>query len=666
MNGKIKLNEKECILLTASEETISFMKQYFYSYYEVEEESIQSGEEQVVRKIKEMEEELSDSEKIKLKATEDVSELQIHYDQKACLYRHEGMAVIQYDRIEHILIIKDDTIFLYPNKEDLNYKYIPMRIVRDLIYFNLIVNGFYEVHAASVSLNGKGIMLIGERGAGKTTLLFQLLRNPDIHFVSNDKTFLNLNTMEMKGYPVSINIFKNITYFVPELSGLFNSNNTQHHYQHVEWDEYVKKDKRTFSIQDIQKFMHFPIKATSTCQVVLMPQKEIGGVEEVVLDETVIHDNIRYSKFTKWLSLLYGKKLESKEIVRQKNKDILYIKVYRDCDIDKLLEYIEKRLQLMKPNILFLNPSRRIELIEAFAEVGNIHIACYDELDPCMLLFEKKRKIKQDMEVDELLHLCKEWNINLIIPWLEKDMLVLYEQWEQFRSNGIRIACGTSEGTKKAFSKKTVNEELINQNICNMAHYFNRNENFEYPIVIKPDIGSGSFGVKIIRNEKQLEAYYEPGKLLMKYYSGDEYTVDAFCCNGDAVVSLPRRRIKHRAGECLISKLEQKEELVEQTRLICEKLVLDGPINIQFIYDEDNHSFICTDINPRFGGGVILSIRAGVNFPKLCVDYYLGKRIDKQDYEHVDWQLISTRWLKSEITKSDAEQHIDNVDFMMI
>ncbi len=320
----------------------------------------------------------------------------------------------------------------------------------------------------------------------------------------------------------------------------------------------------------------------------------------------------------------------------------------------------------MKANILFINPSRRIELIEMFAGIGNVHIACYDELDPCMILFERARKIEKRINVDEILSICSEWNIDLIVPWLEKDMIILNNQWEMFYENGIKMVCGTSEGTIKAFSKKEVNDELLKKNIDHMAHYFSINDEFQYPIVIKPSIGSGSFGVKIVNNEDQLKAYYSPEKLLMKYYAGSEYTVDAFCCKGDAIVCLPRKRIKHRAGECLISKLENRTELVVQTRKICKELNLDGPVNIQYIYDADGESFVCTDINPRFGGGVVLSIKAGVNFPKLCVDYYLNNSIDREDYEHINWNLISSRWLKSEYTENIVERTIPNVDFSMM
>ena len=50
-----------------------------------------------------------------------------------------------------------------------------------------------------------------------------------------------------------------------------------------------------------------------------------------------------------------------------------------------------------------------------------------------------------------------------------------------------------------------------------------------------------------------------------------------------------------------------------------------GVITLQlFLTDDDKVRFI--EINPRFGGGVPLSIKAGANFPKWILQELLGEK----------------------------------------
>ncbi len=657
--------DKKYIEIDANDEVISFVNNYFDGYYSVEPSNKNGSTEDRIIKIVEMREK-PNADEIELIQKSGFKEILIHYNQKAKLYDSGDKKWLFYEKLNHIVSIKDGIIYYYLNTEDDNYLYIPMRIARDVIYAYLLESGFVEIHAASVEFNQTGLLIMGDKGAGKTTLLFQLLKDERVSFISNDKSFLKMQSGELKGYPISINLRRDIVKFVPETVTLFDLEQGNH-YQHTEWEEYLHNEKKTFSIGDIRKRLDFSIASSANCNAILMPVNASGTFEEVSVNWKDLCNNIRQTPFLNWISLLIGRKISICLPQFEMLKNIVCIKVYRDCKTNDLLDYIEKKINLKKPNVLFLNPSRRIELITFFEEVCNIHIACYDNLDPCMVVFNTyaTRVIKRNIDLEEIIALCEEWKIDLIIPWLESDMLSLFEQRDLLELHGIKLACGDSEGTKKAFNKLKVYEELTRKGIADIASYYNSDQMFDYPIVIKPCVGSGSYGVKIIRNELQFKAFFEPGMLIMKFLSGEEYTVDAFCKDGEALVCLPRKRIKHRAGECLISILQKNNILIEKTKQICKALELDGAINIQFIYDEDTQTFICTDINPRFGGGVVLSIHAGVNFPKLCIDYYLRGEVDCSDYQRINWGEVSTRWLKTEFTKTYSIRNIKNIDFMM-
>ena len=56
------------------------------------------------------------------------------------------------------------------------------------------------LHAASVALGGKGVLLVGQSGAGKSTLAFHCLRS-GMGFVSEDSTFIEPSGLRMTGVP---------------------------------------------------------------------------------------------------------------------------------------------------------------------------------------------------------------------------------------------------------------------------------------------------------------------------------------------------------------------------------------------------------------------------------------------------------------------------------
>lgn len=275
MNVKL-IVEKNYVDIHAGEEIIGFIREYFDPYYSVQCGCFEIEKSQMIKTIIVTEGNLFESER-RIFQSSSGEEIWIHYDQKAYIYRVGQKVWIVYDKIGHILSIEGDIIHICLEKNDEHRNYIPMRIIREILYCYLIENQFVELHAASIAVEDTGVLIVGDKGAGKTTLLLQLLRNKKVCYMSNDKTFLNCNTGDIIGYPISANICKDIVNYVPEMMELFYSNECKNHYQHQEWSEYIKKEKRTFSIKDLQEVMNFSVKAKAPCNLILMPiNSEVG------------------------------------------------------------------------------------------------------------------------------------------------------------------------------------------------------------------------------------------------------------------------------------------------------------------------------------------------------------------------------------------------------
>lgn len=317
--------------------------------------------------------------------------------------------------------------------------------------------------------------------------------------------------------------------------------------------------------------------------------------------------------------------------------------------------------------VLFLNPIRRTEFIRFFEKIPNvvIVIACHDENDYLMNCNYERYKISKPLDCQEVIKLCIEHSIDIIIPWQDSDIESLIDSMEIFKKNNVKLCIGDSVGTKIALSKEKCSEFLRKElgDIVLKAEAWSEYESWEYPVVVKPIYGSGSVGVKCIKNPRELEFMnFEKEKyMVQKYLSGAEFTVDIFCTNGKLIVAVPRKRIKFRAGEVLISQTICREDIIQKTEEICKVLKLDGVVNIQFMEDEQGNIY-CTDVNPRYSGGCAISIYAGFNIPKFLIQYYGYNQIPKKENTLI-WGLMGTRWLQTSVFHGCEEVKLKYRDY---
>ena len=107
---------------------------------------------------------------------------------------------------------------------------------------------------------------------------------------------------------------------------------------------------------------------------------------------------------------------------------------------------------------------------------------------------------------------------------------------------------------------------------------------------------------------------------------GQEHTVDVLV-DFDRQVRcvVPRLRMQTRSGEVSKSMNVKHPEIITQSKRLIEELGAGpGVVTIQcFLTSSGEVKFI--EINPRFGGGVPLSIKAGAQFPRWILQLWMGK-----------------------------------------
>ncbi len=300
-------------------------------------------------------------------------------------------------------------------------------------------------------------------------------------------------------------------------------------------------------------------------------------------------------------------------------------------------------------NILITSAGRRVELVESFKIESNKldskpKVFCTD-LNPelssaCQVadLYFRAPRVTSKEYIGFLRQICADNSISLIIPTIDIELLILSKYRDEFLQLGINIIISDTS-LIQACRNKNHTVELLQEIDIETPNIYNVKE-LQYPCFVKPYDGSCSVGAFALSDESMLTRgiLENPKNMFMELIpeSYDEYTVDIYFDKSGNLKSLvPRLRIETRAGE--ISKgLTSKGVIYDYLKdRLCNLKGAIGCITLQLFVNLKEKSFRAIEINPRFGGGYLLSYAAGANFPKMLIqEYILEKDVDFVD----DWE----------------------------
>ena len=301
-------------------------------------------------------------------------------------------------------------------------------------------------------------------------------------------------------------------------------------------------------------------------------------------------------------------------------------------------------------NILILSVGRRVELVKIFKDTAkkmniksNIIGADLSNTAPAIYFcdnFYLIPRIGTDNYIESIIEICKKENIKLIVPTIDTELEVMSKNKNIIESQtGAKVLisdesviniCRNKINTQAFFDEnnlgapKIVNEERIN------------NKNYKFPLIIKPLDGSSSINVFKLYNEKELNFFreYVKNPIIQELVEGTEFTVDVFCdFNSKPITIVPRQRIATRSGEISKGKIVKDRIIIENVKKLLAILKPIGHITIQCIKTKDDQiKYI--EINPRFGGGAPMSIKAGANSCENLFKLLQGKTLEyNEDYK---------------------------------
>lgn len=305
--------------------------------------------------------------------------------------------------------------------------------------------------------------------------------------------------------------------------------------------------------------------------------------------------------------------------------------------------------------ILFTSVGRRVELMQAYrraAEELSISLTIYgadiSDSAPALQFCDQTEivcRIRDDRYIPMLLGICEREKIDALIPTIDTDLLLLAQNKERFTAIGTIAVISAADMVQLCRDKRFSADFFISCGLKSPVPVDDyRLYDAGFPAFIKPKDGSSSINAYRVDTQEELVSFSErvADYIIQPFVSGREYTIDIFCdFEGNPVYITPRERIAVRSGEVLKTRICQDDRMIAEIMQLIKKFRPCGAITVQLIQDVATGENYYIEINPRYGGGAPLSIKAGADSAAAMLRLLSGERVGYQPKAAMDGAVYS-------------------------
>ncbi len=303
----------------------------------------------------------------------------------------------------------------------------------------------------------------------------------------------------------------------------------------------------------------------------------------------------------------------------------------------------KSRATIEKVSVLFTCVGRRVSLLNSFRRAGkqlkiDLSLLGTDttELSSARQLCDKGFLVKPTTHtnyIKQLLSIVKANNVKLLIPTVDLDLKLLAKNKPKFAASGCCVLVSTPDVVDLCQDKRKTFRFLVKNGfdtpVTMSARTAISKKKLKWPCFLKPWDGYASRGNAIVNNREALLFFAKrvPNCIVQEFIEGTEHTCDVYV-DFDMRVRcvVPRKRIEVRAGEVSKGQVVKHPLIMSESKRLVETLGAGpGVITLQLFLTK-NGGIKFVEINPRFGGGVPLSIKAGADFPKWILQELLGRK----------------------------------------
>lgn len=325
-------------------------------------------------------------------------------------------------------------------------------------------------------------------------------------------------------------------------------------------------------------------------------------------------------------------------------------------------------MNTLSPNVLISCAGRRNYLVGQFADAlaGSGLVVATDASPHAVALVEADVAVTMPTVfdphyVDALLETCRRQDVGVVISVNDHELPILAAARERFLENGIWLVVSEPEVIAVCFDKMKTRSRLAKMGLNVPATFTTlpeveaalRERAVQFPLIVKPRWGSGSFGVFVVRDlqelqhscallagmtERSLFNNYAPeagsGPIaVQQLIQGTEYGLDIVNdLDGCHVATFVKQKLGMRSGETdkAVTVVDPQLELLG--RRLGDALGHIGNLDCDVMRLGDE--LFVLDLNPRFGGGYPFSHMAGANLPAAILAWARGDALQE------DWLRI--------------------------
>jgi len=312
-------------------------------------------------------------------------------------------------------------------------------------------------------------------------------------------------------------------------------------------------------------------------------------------------------------------------------------------------------------NILFSSVGRRSYLVHYFREAlrgdGKIICTnCYPDT-PGMFFADVARVVPMSGEpefLEALLDVCREFRPAMLFSLHDVEIPYIARAREKFLELGTVPVVPGCEWADMCLDKFACCHFAEQQGIPSCRTYLHVSDvlaaveqgQIEWPVVVKPRFGFGSFGIEFVNDANDLIARHrhlvqeasghkylkqekrgEDLAIMQEMLRGDEYGLDILCdLKGEFRTCLIERKLAMRSGETDVAEIVEDAKIFELGRQVAAAIRSPGNTDVDVIV-RDGVPYLL-EINPRFGGHYPFAHVAGANVPAALIAWAQGREAE--------------------------------------
>ena len=284
-------------------------------------------------------------------------------------------------------------------------------------------------------------------------------------------------------------------------------------------------------------------------------------------------------------------------------------------------------------NILFCSAGRRVELLKDFRKSmdkgDRIIAADLSNLAPALYVADTYYlvpRIDDPAYLDRILDICRREKINAVTTLIDPEIELLAKNRARFEEIGVEVLAPYTETAELCFDKFKMYQYLTAHGVPTTetwGDYASAMEAVEsgrlvFPVFVKPRTGSGSVGARKVQDAETLKALCDAdSSLIVQRLMQGDLDADVYIdtISHKAVSAFSKRKLETKIGGASKTISFKDENLFEFIRRITELLKFNGPVDMDFFYQDG--TYYLSEVNPRFGGAYLHAYGAGVDFIKL-------------------------------------------------